>query len=709
MPEGKEELVRRRNIGIVAHIDAGKTTTTEAILYLTGLRHKVGKVHEGTTTTDFDEQERGRGITIFSAAVTVDWKGYQINLIDTPGHLDFTAEVERALRVLDGGIVVLDGKEGVEAQTETVWQQANKYRVPRLIFVNKMDGVDREEKFTEALKSIQKTLNAVPLVIQFPLGVGKNLKGVVDVVSQKACYFQMGEENENYQVREIPSELTKRAQVEYQKLIERIVEYDEELFLKFSEGKELTLAEVKQLLRKATLSGKCFPVLCGSAYKHVGVKLILDAIVDYLPSPLDKPEVPVFSLEDKSKAGTANLNSPLTLALAFKIVFNKRDERLTFLRVYAGKISAGTYLYNVNKGVRERIGKLVRMKAEKEEAIEEIGPGDIAVAKGLKHTITGDTLSGEEKSSLLLENISFAKGFFTQAIEPESENDKAKLEEALKKLKVQDPSFDYHTDQKTGQMLIEGMGKLHLEVSVEKLRGKEPNRLKIATKLPKIVYQETITKKIKNVRGEYKKQTGGSGHFARVELTFEPAERGKGFEFMDEKKGDAMSNKDALEVKKGLEEALSSGLLLNYPMVDIRVILHGGERHEVDTKEGDFKRAAILAFRGDGAEERKKRIHDLGVVLLEPIMHTELVFPFEYRNEVEGNLRSIGCEIKDSEKKGPLVYVKGEVPLRTMLNYSQTLLEITRGRGSYSMSFLRHEEVPPYVFQNILEEEKLLY
>ncbi|MCE8164005.1 MAG: elongation factor G [Candidatus Moeniiplasma glomeromycotorum] len=710
MPE-KEKLARLRNIGIIAHIDAGKTTTTEGILYLTGKKHKVGKVHEGTATTDYDKQEQERGITIQSAAVTVYWKEHQINIIDTPGHLDFTGEVERSLRVLDGGIVILDGKEGVEAQTETVWQQANKYGIPRIIFINKMDGVDRLEKFTEALEAIQKRLNASPLVIQLPIGVGKNLKGVVDIVEQKAYYFQMGEKNENYEVKEIPTELVPQAKEAFQKLVEEVVEYDEKLFFKYSEGQVLTTDEIKHLVRQATLSGERFPVLCGSAYKHVGVKLVLEAVINYLPSPLDVGEVPVFSLQDQSKSGMVNWNSSLyCLALAFKIMFNERDERLTFFRVYAGKISPKSSLYNVNRGIVEKIGggDLVRMHAEKEEEIKEIEAGDIAVVKGLKHTVTGDTL-GDEKKPLLLETIGFAKAFFTQAIEPAKESDQSKLQEALKKLKIQDPTFDYHIEQRTGQMLIEGMGKLHLEISIEKLRGKEPKRLEIFSKQPKIIYQETITKKQPKVEAWYKKKTGGKGHDARIWITFEPNERGRGFEFIDKKKGDAMSNKDAIEVKKGLEEALSSGLLLNYPMVDVKATLHGGTRHEVDTQEGDFKRAAILAFRGDGTEERKKKARDLGVVLLEPIMQVELVFPFEYKNEVEGNLRSLACEVKDSEKKGNLVYVRGEAPLRTMFNYSETLLKITRGRGSCSMSFLKYEEVAPYVLQSILEEEKLSY
>jgi elongation factor G len=571
-----------------------------------------------------------------------------------------------------------------------------------------MDGVDNVEKFDEGVKSIREKLHAAPLPIQFPIGAGKELEGIVDIVEQKAHYFQLGHKEEKYQTKEIPSNLLEKTKKYRQELIERIIEQDEELMTKYLDGHlkidELSVTEVKKLLRKATLTGKFFPVFCGSAYKYVGVKLVLDGVVDYLPSPVDVPPIPVFSPQDKSKQGEINCHSQLScLALAFKIMVDNYNNKLTFFRVYAGKVSANSYIYNVNQGKKERVGRLVRMHANNKEEVKSVGAGDIAAVIGLEHTITGDTF-GEEKNPLLLETIDFAEPVITQAIEPKTNEDKEKLREALEKLKIQDPSFKYWIDRETGQMIIAGMGELHLEVSVERLRREF--KLEIESKQQKVSYRETITQKVENVEGEYKKQTGGSGHFARVKLTFEP-NKGKGFEFVDAKKGQEMSNKDAEEVKEGLEEAMSSGLLLNYPLLDIKVTLLEGKRHTVDTKPGDFKNAAILAFRGDKTEERQKKIQELGVVLLEPIMQLEVVVPKDYMGDILANLSSRRAVIESTEEREGDSYIGGKTPLREILNYTTTLRQITKGRGTYSMHLSHYQEVASDVLAEILKEEKL--
>ncbi|CAG8546400.1 4492_t:CDS:2 [Paraglomus occultum] len=570
----------------MAHIDAGKTTTTERILYHSGKIHKMGEVHEGKAQMDFMDQEQERGITIQSAATTVYWQGHQINIIDTPGHVDFTAEVERSLRVLDGGIVVLDGKKGVEAQTETVWRQAKKYKIPRLIFINKMDGVDNVEKFDENLKSIREKLHTIPLPVQFPIGAGRELEGVVDIIEQKAYYCQMGDKEEKYQIKDIPTNLLEKAKQYRRELIEKIIEHDEKLALKYLEGEQLSVEEIKKLLRQATLTGKHFPVFCGSAYKYVGVKLVLNGVVDYLPSPLDMAEIPVFSLRDKNKAG---------------------------------KILANSYIYNVNQDKKERISQLVRVHANDKEKIKEVGAGDIAAAINLEHTIT---------------------------------------------------------DKETGQMIIAGMGELHLEVSMERLRREY--KLDIESKPPK---------------------TGGRGHDARIWITFEP-NKGKGFEFVDAKKGQDMSSKDAEEVKEGLEEAMSSGLLLNYPLLDVKATLLGGKRHEVDTQPGDFKNAAVLAFR-----ENKEK---LGLVLLEPIMQLQVIVPKDYMGDILANLGSRRATIENTKEEEDNTYIDGKIPLKEILNYSTILRQLTKGRGTYSMHLSHYQEVPKETLEKILKEEKIL-
>ncbi|CFW93146.1 Elongation factor G [endosymbiont DhMRE of Dentiscutata heterogama] len=716
MPDDEKELAHIRNFGNSAHIDAGKTTTTEAMLYLAGRIRAVGTVHEGTAKMDFMDQEQERGITIQSAATNFWWQDHRMNLIDTPGHVDFTAEVERSLRVLDGAIIILDGKKGVEAQTETVWRQAKKYRLPRLIFINKMDGVDNIGRFDECLKSIREKLRAVPLVVQFPIGAGRELEGLIDIVEQKAHYFQLGDKDENYQTKEIPSHLIKKTQKYRQELLEKLVEIELEkmveegreespILQKYEKKEELSGAEIKKLLRQATLTGRYFPTFCGSAYKHVGVKLLLDGVVDYLPSPLDVPKITVYSPRDKNKTGEINCNSPLScLALAFKIIFDDYNNKLTFFRVYAGKVESNSYVYNVNKKRKERVSRLFLMHANDKEIIKEVGAGNIAVAIGLENTVTGDTL-GEENSPWLLENIEFAEPVISQAIEPKTNEDKNKLKIALDKLKIQDPGFNYWTDRETGQMIIAGMGEVHLEVLVERLRREF--KLAIESKQQRVSYRETITKKLAEVWGEYKKQTGGSGHFARVKLAFEP-NPGKGFEFVDAKKGQEMSDKDAEEVKEGLEESMSSGLLLSYPLLDIKATLLEGKRHEVDTKPGDFKNAAVLAFRGDGVAEKEKRIKELGVVLLEPIMQITVIVPKDYLGDTLASLGRCHAVIENTEEKEGESFITGKAPLRETLNYLATLRQLTGGRGAYSSYLSHYQAVARDTLEEILKEKKLL-
>jgi elongation factor G len=705
MPEDEKKLSQIRNIGIIAHIDAGKTTTTERILFHSGKTHKIGEVHEGKATMDFMDQEQERGITIQSAATTVYWQNYQVNIIDTPGHVDFTAEVERSLRVLDGGIVVLDGKKGVEAQTETVWRQAKKYKVPRIIFINKMDGVDRIEKFDENLKSIRDKLQADPLPVQFPIGVGRDLKGLVDIVEQKAYYCELGNEKEEYQIKDIPSELLEKTKKYRQELIGKIIDQDDNLAAKYLlEGKDLSIEEIKSLLRKATLTGNYYPTFCGSAYKYLGIKLVLNGVVDYLPSPYDIPGITVFSPQDKNKQEVVNYDSNLPcLALVFKIVVDKYNNKLTFFRVYYGKVLANSYVYNVNKGRKERISRLVRMSADDQEEIKEVGAGDIAAAIGLNSTVTGDTF-GDENNPLVMEKIDFAETVISQAIEPKTNEDKDKLVVALEKLKVQDPSFRYWIDQETRQMIIAGMGELHLDVMAERLRREY--KLELETKPPKISYRETITKEIENLEAWYKKKTGGRGHDARIWVNFEP-NKGKGFEFVDAKKGQDMSDNDAKEVREGIEEAMSSGLLLNYPILDVKVTLLGGKRHAVDTQPGDFKSAAILAFRGDSREEKKEKAEKMGAVLLEPIMQVEVIVPKDYMGDILANLASRRAIIESTEEKEGETYISSKTPLKEILNYANILRQLTKGRGTYSMELAHYQEVPNNVLEEILKEEKL--
>ncbi|RHZ35464.1 elongation factor G [endosymbiont GvMRE of Glomus versiforme] len=803
MPENERKISYIRNVGIMAHIDAGKTTTTERILYQAGKIRDVGEVHEGEAKMDFMDQEQERGITIQSAATTVYWKENQINIIDTPGHVDFTAEVERSLRVLDGGIVVLDGKEGVESQTETVWRQANKYKIPRLIFINKMDGVDNIDKFDKCLESVVKKLNAKCLVVQFPIGAGKELEGIVDIIKEKACYFQMGDKKENYQVKEIPSNLLEQAQKSRRELVEKIIEVEMEktieenqeeslVLKKYWKGDKLSEEEIKKLIRQATLTGRYFPVFCGSAYKHVGIKLLLDGVVDYLPSPLDIAEIPVFTLSKRNEtkenvvieeiktkiaeleksidnlaltlsnpkipiqkienktdkafevvkfemeeevielkkqlkqAESAqtkiNCQSPLScLALAFKItVDNKYKSKLTFFRVYAGKVSTNSYIYNVSRDKIEKIGRdrLVRIHANEKEKIEEVGAGDIAAAVGLEHTITGDTW-GEEKKPLLLETIDFVEPVISQAIEPKTDKDKDKLFEALDKLKIQDPSFKYWTDRETRQIIIAGMGELHLEVLIERLRREY--KLDVESKQPKVSYRETMKEEFeKDEKGNkrykkivishlHKKQTGGAGQRAEIKLEFKP-NPGEGFKFVNALRGEKVGKGNCYvpAIEKGLLSAFSEGPLLGYPVVDIEVTLIDGAYHPVDSSDLAFETASRDAFQ-ENVNKSNTSDKKINLVLLEPIMQIEVVVPKEYMGDVLASLGSRRTIIENTEEKENNIHIRGESPLNELLNYSTILRQLTKGRGSHSITPSHYQEVPKNSQEEMLKEQKAKY
>lgn len=678
-----------RNIGVMAHIDAGKTTTSERILFLAGKIYKIGETHEGQSQLDWMDQEKERGITITSAATTVFWNQFQINIIDTPGHVDFTAEVERSLRVLDGAILVVDAQAGVEPQTETVWRQANNYETPRLVFLNKMDKTGAN--FFYSLKSIEDKLNASSLVLQLPIGSENEFRGVVDVVTQKAYYFKAKDVLENFEIREVPQDLLAQLSHYRQLLVEKVIEHDEELASKYLEGAVLSEAEIKMLVRRATITGQHFPVFCGTAFKHMGIRLLLDAVVDYLPSPFDSKEIKAFSAKDPAevvKIGPGNC-----AALAFKIM-NDPFGKLTFLRVYSGKVLANSYLYNSTKQKTERISRLLRMHANKREEIKEIVAGDIAVAVGLKNTSTGNTLC-EENKQVLLETINFADPVISLAIEPRTKSDQDKITTSLGRISEEDPTFKYYSDVETGQMIISGMGELHLDVIVERLKREYDVQVNVGK--PEVAYRETIRNTVET-EGKYIKQSGGHGQYGHVWIKFEP-NPGKGFEFVDAIKGGVIPREYINPVKEGLVDSISTGLLLGYPMVDIKATLYDGSYHDVDSSEIAFKIAASTCFR----ESKSK----LRVVLLEPIMKLEVTVPDEYYGDIINNVVSRRGSVEDAEKIGNLYKIHVKSPLSEMSGYSTTLRSLTQGRGNYSMELASYEEVPEYITEDLLKKRNL--
>lgn len=685
-------LEKTRNIGIMAHIDAGKTTTTERILYYTGVTYKIGEVHEGTAVMDWMVQEQERGITITSAATTCFWKDHRINIIDTPGHVDFTIEVERSLRVLDGAVAVFDAVAGVEPQSETVWRQANKYGVPRIAFMNKMDRVGAD--FFMSVKTMVDRLGANPVPIQIPIGAEDKFRGPIDLVRGKAIYFDDETLGAKYVEDEIPQELLPKAREYREKMLEALADVDENIMEKFLGGEEITEEEIRRAIRKGTIEMKITPVLCGSAFKNKGVQMLLDAIVDYLPSPLDIPPVRGTNPSDGSEIERkASPDEPFA-ALAFKIMTDPYVGQLTFIRVYSGVLSAGSYVYNSTKDTKERIGRLLRMHANKREEIKEVAAGDIAAAVGLKNTLTGDTLC-DEKAPIILEAIEFPEPVISVAIEPKTKADQEKLSQSLAKLAQEDPSFRVSFDEETGQTIIAGMGELHLEIIVDRLL----REFKVSANVgkPQVAYKETIRSAAK-AEGKFVRQSGGRGQYGHVVIEIEPAETGKGFEFVNKIVGGTIPREYIPAVEKGIKEALDSGVLAGYPVVDVKATLFDGSYHEVDSSEMAFKIAGSMAFK-EAAKKAKP-------VLLEPIMSVEVVTPEEYMGDVMGDLNARRGKIQSMEKRGNSQVIRAEVPLSEMFGYATDLRSKTQGRATYTMQFSRYEEVPKNISDAIIAKVK---
>jgi elongation factor G len=682
-------LNKIRNFGIAAHIDAGKTTTTERILYYTGRTHKIGEVHEGAATMDWMEQEKERGITITSAATYCKWQDMQFNIIDTPGHVDFTAEVERSLRILDGVVVVFDSGNGVEPQSETVWRQADKYGVPRIIFSNKMDKVGAD--FFMVVNDIKEKLGAVPLPVQIPIGAESNFQGIVDLVTMKAYVWSGEELGAKFEITDVPKELEGKARAMRSEMIELIADYSDDIMNNFMEGKESTLVQIKQAVRNATLQIKLIPVLCGTAFKNKGVQPMLDAVCDYLPSPLDRKAFkginPVTGETDRREVDD---KAPFS-ALAFKIQADPYIGKLTYFRVYSGTLESGSYVYNSVKNTKERISRIVRMHSNNREEIKSVNTGDIAAAVGLKNTGTGDTLCDEEKS-ILLESMDFPDPVIDIAIEPKSKVDEEKLGVALNRLAEEDPTFRVRTNEETNQTIIAGMGELHLEILVDRMKREFNVQANIGR--PQVAYRETI-KKAQEAESKYIRQTGGRGQYGHVVLIVEPQDSGKGYEFVNKIVGGVIPREYIPAIDKGVKEAMTSGTLAGYPVVDVKVTVIDGSFHEVDSSEMAFKIAGSMAF--------KSACRKASPIILEPIMKTEVTVPEEYMGDVIGDLNSRRGKIVSMESKNKVQHIKANVPLAEMFGYSTTLRSLTQGRGNYSMEPSHYEEVPSQIADKILE------
>ncbi len=686
---GKYPLEKVRNIGIIAHIDAGKTTTTERVLFYTGKTHRIGSVDDGTTVTDWMEQERERGITIVSAAVTAEWRDHLFNLIDTPGHIDFTAEVQRCLRVLDGGVVVFDGVQGVEPQSETVWRQADRYGVPRLCFINKMDRIGAD--FNYSVQTIKERLGANPIPMQIPVGRESSFRGVVDLLENAAVVWadDLGTKMERV---EIPDELKAPAAEARAQMVEAISETDDQLTVKYLEGQEITVPELRAALRRAVIVGKCTPVFCGSALKNKGVQPMLDAVVDYLPSPLDIP--PVKGTNPNSEETVerrAEVKEPLA-ALVFKIVSDPYVGRLAYFRVYSGKIKTGTMVLNSTKGKRERIGRLIRMYADRREDIEEVEAGDIAAVLALKDTFTGETLT-DSANPVVLEAITFPDPVIDVAVEPKTSADQEKMGEALRKLAEEDPTFHVRSDEATGQTIISGMGELHLEVLVDRMLREFRVQANIGR--PRVAYKESITRAVPKVDLKYAKQTGGHGQYAHVVMALEPGVPGSGIVFENSIVGGKIPKEFINPVEKGVREAAESGVIGGYPVVDVKVSLYDGSAHEVDSNEMAFKTAGSMAFK-DG-------MHKGTPVLQEPVMKVEVIVPEEYMGDVLGNLSARRATIEGMEVRGNAQVIRAMVPLAEMFGYATDLRSMTQGRGVYTMEFDHYQQLPAHLAEEVVK------
>lgn len=679
-------LENTRNIGIMAHIDAGKTTTTERILFYTGRTHKIGETHEGAATMDWMDQERERGITITSAATTCQWKGHRINIIDTPGHVDFTVEVERSLRVLDGSVAVFSAKDGVEPQSETVWRQADHYHVPRIAFVNKMDTTGAD--FYNVLDMIRERLGANPVAITLPIGAETEFEGVIDLINMKSVHFN-GDHGENMEVADIPADMQAKADEYRGKLVEAAAELDDDLMMKYLEGEDVSTDEIKAALRKGTIACTVTPVLCGSAYKNKGIQLLLDAVLDYMPAPIDVPAIkgvhPDTGDEDRRESSD---DAPFS-ALAFKIMTDPYVGKLSFFRVYSGSLEAGSYTYNSTKGKRERVGRILQMHANHRSEIEEVHAGDIAAAIGFKDVTTGDTLC-DEKAPIILEKMEFPEPVISVAVEPKTKADQEKMGIALQKLAEEDPTFKVHTDEETGQTIIAGMGELHLDVLVTRML----REFKVGCNVgkPQVAYRETIRNNVE-AEGKFVRQSGGRGQYGHCWLRLEPQEPGTGFIFENKIVGGVIPKEYIGPVQAGVEEAMQTGVIAGYPMVDIKVTVYDGSYHDVDSSEMAFKIAGSMGFKA-GAQKANP-------VLLEPYMKVDIVVPDEYMGDVIGDVNSRRGRVMGTEPRRGATNIEAYVPLSEMFGYATDLRSKTQGRGNYSMTFDHYEEVPKAIAEEI--------
>ncbi|MCI2256757.1 elongation factor G [Domibacillus sp. PGB-M46] len=684
-------LKNTRNIGIMAHIDAGKTTTTERILYYTGRIHKIGETHEGASQMDWMEQEQERGITITSAATTAQWKGHRVNIIDTPGHVDFTVEVERSLRVLDGAVTVLDAQSGVEPQTETVWRQATTYGVPRVVFVNKMDKLGAD--FLYSVSTIHDRLMANAHPIQLPIGAEDEFSGIIDLIEMKATMYgnDLGTEIE---IVDIPAEYQDQAEEYREKLIEAVAELDEELMEKYLGGEELTNEEIKAAIRKGVINVEFFPVMVGSAFKNKGVQLMLDAVIDYLPAPVDVPAIKGTLPDSEEEVERESSDEAPFSALAFKVMTDPYVGKLTFFRVYSGVLSSGSYVQNSTKGKRERVGRILQMHANSREEISEVYAGDIAAAVGLKDTTTGDTLC-DEKNLVILESMEFPEPVIHLSVEPKTKADQDKMTTALQKLQEEDPTFHARTDQETGEVVISGMGELHLDILVDRMRREFKVEANVGA--PQVAYRETFRASAQ-VEGKFARQSGGRGQFGHVWIEFSPNEEGKGFEFENGIVGGSVPREYIPAVQAGLEDAMQNGVLAGYPLIDVKARLFDGSYHDVDSSEMAFKIAASMAL--------KNAVSKCNPVLLEPLMKVEVVIPDEYLGDIMGDVTSRRGRVEGMEARGNAQVVKAFVPLSEMFGYATTLRSNTQGRGNYSMHFDHYEEVPKSVMETIIKKNK---